>query len=160
MTLFENQAASSGKVSDEKYSKFLTDSQIGERVYGVIRSTIGNTDSAMSNAGQAIFLDAQQVASPIEKQSIQDGRPILTWTPLSGVSGYLYFVCDRPCTQNGATYLWTNYPNLTISLSAIYPNTAKALPSGTHYWWVAGVRQENGKAVSLSYSEQRSFVVP
>lgn len=159
--LMDSPAASAGGVALERRSKYLTDTNVGDRLYGAVRSfPLGGADSAVSNAQTAVFLDTQQVASPIDGQVVSDGRPILTWTPLSGVSGYLYFLCDRPCTQDAATTLWSNYPNTTSNLSATYPSSADKLPSGTYYWWVAGVRQEKGVIVSLSYSEQRRLVVP
>ncbi|WP_284327023.1 Ig-like domain-containing protein [Deinococcus metallilatus] len=158
-----NQAASAGTVSVEKYSQFLTTSNVGDKVYGAVRSLTGSTgESALSNAGRAVFLDTQQVASPVDNQKVADGRPVLTWNTLPGAEGYLYFLCDRPCTTDGAKYVWTNYPNVTSSLSAVYPSNKAPLPAGTYSWWVAGVRFNNGKGtpVSLSYSEQRRLVVP
>ncbi|WP_221091309.1 Ig-like domain-containing protein [Deinococcus aquaedulcis] len=158
----KNQAASAGSIASERYSEQLEGSDIGERVYGAVRSLgATNTESATSNAGTGVFLDAQQVASPAQNQTIADGRPILTWSRLQGVSGYLFFLCDRPCTQDSAVTKWTNFPkNMTSELSAVYPASSDKLAPGTYYWWVAGVRMEGGKAVSLSYSEQRRLVVP
>jgi hypothetical protein len=158
-----NQAASAGTVSLEKYSQYLSSSNVGDKVYGALKSLTGTSaESALSNAGRAVFLDAQQVASPVDNQKVADGRPILTWSALPGAEGYLYFACDRPCTADGAKFAWTNYPNVTTSLSAAYPSNKEALPAGTYHWWVAGVRFNNGKGtpVSLSYSEQRRLVVP
>lgn len=158
----KSQAASAGSVALEKYSIFpMSEVKASDRVYGTVRSTFnGGADSAMSNAETAVFLDAQQVASPVNGQSVADGRPILTWTPLQGTTGYLYFVCDRPCTQEDAKFIWTNYPDVTTNLSATYSSNTKPLAAGTYYWWVAGVRQEKGITVSMSYSEQRKLVVP
>lgn len=154
-------AASAGKVALERSSYSLQDQTVGNRLYGALRSlTTNNVESALSNAETAVFLDTQQVASPAQGQKVADGRPILTWTPLTGVSGYLYFLCDRPCTQDDSKFLWTNYPTTTSELSATYPTKSEALKAGTYYWWVAGVRKEKGVTVSLSYSEQRSLVVP
>ncbi|THF68536.1 hypothetical protein E7T06_16100 [Deinococcus sp. Arct2-2] len=154
-------AASAGSVALEKYSRLLSDVNVGDKIYGSVRSILGvGTESAMSNAGRAIFLDAQQVASPAQNQVVPDGRPILTWTALSGADGYLYFVCDRPCAENGSKRLWTNYPYTTSSRSAAFPSAQAALPKGTYHWWVAGTRSTGGKLVSLSYSESRQLVVP
>jgi hypothetical protein len=154
-------AASAGKVALERSSYYLQDQVVGNRLYGALRSlTTNNIESALSNSETAVFLDTQQVASPTEGQKVVDGRPILTWTPLANVSGYLYFLCDRPCTQDDSKFLWTNYPTTTSELSATYPTKSEALKAGTYYWWVAGVRKEKGVTVSLSYSEQRNLVVP
>lgn len=162
-TVMRNQAASAGTVVSESWSTPLTDASVGQKVYGtILSSSAARVDSAMSNAQVGVFLDTQQVASPLNGQTVADGRPILTWTPLTGVSGYVFFLCDRPCTDAASQYKWTNYqnPGLTTSLSAVYPSTAAALPKGTYYWWVAGVRNAGGVPVSLSYSEMRSLVVP
>ncbi|MBZ9751732.1 hypothetical protein K7W42_12765 [Deinococcus sp. HMF7604] len=160
--VMKNQAASAGSVASERFQVQLKDSDIGDRVYGTVRSLgTATAESATSTAGAAVFLDAQQVASPANGQTVADGRPILTWPALQGVSGYLFFVCDRPCTRDGAKTVWTNYPDkLTSDLSAVYPAQSEPLLPGTYHWWVAGVRMEGGKAVSLSYSEQRRLVVP
>ena len=156
-----SQAASAGSVALEKYSQFLTDENVGGKVYGALRGLSGDgTESATSNAGKATFLDSQQIASPADGGAVSDGRPILTWNSLPGASGSLYFLCDRPCTADGSKFVWTNYPTYTAAQSAVYPTSQSPLPSGTYYWWVAGVRQENGQTVSLSYSEQRRLVVP
>lgn len=161
--VIHSQAASAGSVNVERYSEFLGTSTVGDKVYGAIRALTGTSgESAVSNAGRAIFLDTQLIASPADNQAVPDGRPVLTWNALAGAEGYLYFVCDRPCTADGAKQVWTNYPNVTSSLSAVYPPAKAALPAGTYHWWVAGVRFNNGRGtpVSLSYSEQRRLVVP
>ena len=160
-TEVKRQAASAGQVAEEKYSHYPPDAQVGARLYGVVRSLSTNgTESATSNAASGVFLDTQQVASPVNGQAVPDGRPILTWSPLMGVTGYVYFLCDRPCTQADSKTLWTNYgAGLTTSLSAVYPAEKAALASGTYSWWVAGVRRD-GSSLSLSYSEQRRLVVP
>ncbi|NTX99532.1 Ig-like domain-containing protein [Deinococcus sp. JMULE3] len=157
---------SNGAVT-EKHSMPLPDGAVAGKVYGVVRSvSSAQVESALSNAGTAVLMDAQQVASPVDGQVVQDGRPILTWNALQGASGYFYSVCDRPCTDPLAREIWGNTDRqgqaiTPISeLSAVYPADQEPLVAGTYYWWIAAVRLEGGRPVSLSYSELRRLVVP
>lgn len=163
-TVVKSPLPSNGAVT-ERHSMPLPGGAVAGKVYGAVRSvSTGQVESALSNAGTAVLMDAQQVASPVDGQTIQDGRPILTWNALQGVSGYFYAVCDRPCTDDLAKVLWGNTQGDTITpttaLSATYPSTQAPLPAGTYYWWVAGVRIEGERPVSFSYSDIRRLVVP
>ena len=147
----------------QKFSESLTGAQPGDQVYGAVAALSNNAQdrSSLSNAGSAVFLQTQQSASPADKQTVSDGRPILSWTPLSGADSYLYFLCDKTCSDADAKDLWTNYPKAQAGLSAFYPASLAALPSGTYSWWVAGVKfNTQGQAVAFSYSTLRSLVVP
>lgn len=147
----------------QKFSKSLAGAQPGDKVYGAVAAlTNGAKDrSSFSNAGAASFLQTQQSASPADKQVIADGRPVLSWLPLSGADSYLYFLCDKTCSDLDAKDLWTNYPKAQTGQSAFYPATLSPLKSGTYSWWVAGVKfNTQGQAVAFSYSTIRTLVVP
>jgi Bacterial Ig domain len=147
----------------QKHSQSLSAAKPGDLVYGAVATLSNNAQdrSSFSNAGAAGFLQTQQSASPADKQTVQDGRPILSWPALSGADAYLYFLCDKVCSAQDAKDLWTNYPKAQSTLSAFYPANLKALPSGTYFWWVAGVKfNTQGQAVAFSYSVLRTLVVP
>lgn len=167
-TVTKSPLPSNGAVA-ERHSVPLPNGAVAGKVYGAVRSvSTAQVESALSNAGTAVLLDAQQIASPLDGQRVQDGRPILTWNALQGVSGYFYAVCDRPCTDDLATVLWGNTVSDTVdgtitptsALSAVYPANRAPLNAGTYYWWVAGVRIEGERPVSFSYSDVRRLVVP
>ncbi|AFD28245.1 hypothetical protein DGo_PF0022 (plasmid) [Deinococcus gobiensis I-0] len=165
-----NIAATAAGAARQTHTQFISAEDakdVGSRVFGAVRSLSGvaQTESATSAAGRAVFMDEQLVASPVKGQVVEKGQPVLTWTALPGATGYLYFLCDRPCGEQKSQFLWTNPLNggkyvTTTQLSAAYPSAREPLPRGTYHWWVAGVRQEGDRVVSLSYSESRTLVVP
>jgi len=153
----------------QRYSHPLKDAQPGDRVYGAVATLTNSSQdrSSYSNGGAAVFLQNQVVASPADGQTVSDGRPILSWPALSGADGYLYFLCDKTCSNADAKDLWTNPTSstgdisTTPSLSVAYPSGRAALPKGTYSWWVAGVKFNAQKqAIAFSYSAVRTLVVP
>jgi len=151
----------------QKFPLPLADAKPGDRVYGVVAALTNNaTDrSSFSNAGAASFLQNQQSASPADKQVVSDGRPVLSWLPLSGADAYLFFLCNKTCSDQDATDLWSSYNGKSFisqtTLSAFYPASWQPLASGTYSWWVAGVKYNNqSQAVAFSYSSLRTLVVP
>lgn len=156
-------AQTAAATGSQAYSKELADVRPGTTLYGAIRALTGPSllESPLSNADSATFLGTQEVASPADGQTVADGRPILTWNPLAGAEGYLYFLYDKTPWDETAKQVWTNYPDSTASRSATYPSTRAALPSGTYYWWVAGVKFDaSGNAEAFSFSAPRKLVVP
>jgi Bacterial Ig domain len=156
-----SQAASTA--GTQKVSKNTTDGAPGKSYFGVTTAIQNNrtTETGFSNADGATFLGAQDASSPAEGATVTDGRPVLTWLPLNGATGYLYFVYDKNPWDPTAQLKWSNSPQSTDQLSAAFPGSREKLPSGTYYWWVAGVGFDAlGKADSFSFSDPRSFVVP
>lgn len=148
-------------VGDQGYAVTVK-GQPGSTYFGTVTSITSSAESGLSNAQSAVILPEPQLASPAQGQVVSDGRPILTWSPTAGAVGYLYYVyAQNPMTTPTAKALWTNYPNTTPQLSAIYPSDKNALTSGTYYWRVAAVGFDSrGKANSFSYTAVRSFSVP
>lgn len=147
----------------QKFYKPLPSSVPGRSVYGAVAALTNNAldSSSLSNAGKAEFLPAQQTASPVDGQTVPDGRPILTWPALSGADGYLFFLCDTPCSDLKAVDRWTNFPNGRPGLSAVYPADRPALSTGTYWWWVAGVKvNPQGQVIAFSYSDLHTLTVP
>lgn len=142
----------------EKVSMFLDPEVTQGNLYGAVRVAEDNR-APLSNAMKATFLPAPLPASPGDGQTVRGGRPVLTWAPVTGASGYVFFLCDQPCVNPDAKFVWTNYPTFSKSLSAVYPSTGAALAPGEYHWWVAAVRYEDGKTVGMSYSEPRRLTV-
>jgi Bacterial Ig domain len=147
----------------QKHSQTITGAKVGATLYGAVAALSNNAQdkSSLSNAGSSTFLPVQQLVSPLEAQTVQDGRPILTWTPLAGADAYLFFLCDKVCSRQDAKDLWTNNPKAQPAVSVLYPASRAALSSGTYYWWVAGVKfNAQRQAIGFSYSPIRQLVVP
>lgn len=136
--------------------------QAGDSFDGVV-SVISNgatSESGFSNVDSATFLGPQTAVSPSNGEQVS-AKPSLTWKATPGAAGYLYYVYDRNPFETGATLLYSNFPQSSSSLNGAYPSDNAGLPSGTYYWWVAGVSfDQNGKADGFSFSEPQSFVVP
>jgi Bacterial Ig domain len=156
-----NQAASTA--GTQTASKDFADARVGDTYYGAVRAIINNqsSETGFSNADGAMFPRAQEAATPLDGDTVSDGRPVLTWTPTPGAIGYLYFVYNKNPWEAGAQTIWTNSPKSTDQLSATFPADRAALASGTYYWWVAGVTfNALGKADAFAYSEPRRIVIP
>jgi hypothetical protein len=156
-----SQAASTA--GTQKVSRNITDANPGKKYFGATTAIQNNrtTETGYSNADGATFLGPQDASSPAEGATITDGRPVLTWLPNNGVTGYLFFVYDKNPWDPAAQLKWSNSPNSTDQLSAAFPGSREKLPPGKYYWWVAGVGFDSlKKADSFSFSDPRSFVVP
>jgi hypothetical protein len=159
-----NQAASTA--GTQKYSKDYAEARVGDMVFGTIKAVTNNrtTESGYSNADRATYPRALDGGSPIDGATLSDGRPVLTWTPVEGAAGYLYFVYDKNPWEAGASVLWSNTPNATTDLSAVFPSDPAVrvpLKAGTYYWWVAAVTPDAfRKADAFSFSDPRKFIVP
>ncbi|PTA66398.1 hypothetical protein C8263_18165 [Deinococcus arcticus] len=135
--------------------------QAGDVYHGTVTTIKGSAESGLSNTDSATILPEPALASPAEAQSVSDGRPILTWTPTPGAVAYLYYVYNQNPSTSRPRAVWTNYPEAQTELSAVYPSSRDALPSGTYYWRVAAVSFDaQRKADSFSFSPVRTFRVP
>lgn len=156
------QAASAGSGA-QKYSKAVAGAKAGDSFYGTI-TAITNSASAESgygNADSATFLPPQSATSPAKDAQVAGGRPTFSWPATPGAVGYLYYLYDKNPWESDATLLFSNFPNSSSALSVTYPSDRAALPSGTYYWWVAGVSfDQNGKADGFTFSEARRLIVP
>lgn len=156
------QAATAGTGS-QKFSRAVPGAAPGDSFYGVVTAVTGGAtaESGFSNADATTFLPAQAAVSPAPGALVGSGRPAFTWGATEGAVGYLYYIFDKNPWASDATMLWSNYPQSTAQLSASYPAEREALPSGTYWWWVAGVSFDSaGKADAFTFSEPRSFIVP
>jgi Bacterial Ig domain len=160
------QTASTG-AAKEKFSKIVEGATVSGKFWGAVTTVSSNrtVESGKSNADGASFLPPQDSATPAENSSVTDGKPNLTWTPTTGVTGYLYYVYDRNPWEAGAVLKGTNFPKSTASTSSTWTDgNGIALPtlsSGTYYWWVAGVSFDNqGRADGLTFSDPKRFTVP
>ncbi len=159
-----NQAA--GTAGDQTFSRNVTADEAAGSLFGAITVLTQNrtVESGLSNADGASFMGyAQQSASPADGQKLLDGRPVLTWNANPQAQGYLYYIFDKNPFDSTGKIVWTNAPRSTDDkqLSATYPNSLAPLPSGTYYWWVAGVEfNGNDQADAFSFSAPKSFVVP
>ncbi|WP_218022873.1 hypothetical protein, partial [Calidithermus terrae] len=157
-----------GAAGRQSYSQYVPATP-GEVFYGALTVLTGGAtrESALSNADDAVFLPPQEALAPAQGAGVSNGRPQLSWARTEGAAGYLYFVLDKDPWDPRARVLWTNPANpdgtvsVTPQLSATYPDGRAPLPSGTYFWWVAGVSFD-GKGIvdGLSFSDPRSFTVP
>jgi Bacterial Ig domain len=155
-------AAASGA---QKFSRLYPDATLGGVYYGCVTAIVENRtrETPCSNADAAKFPPVQDVAAPADGATLGDGRPTLTWTATPGAVGYLYLVYDRNPWDANAKIVYRNTPasQTTDKLLVAYPPSSAALPSGTYFWWVAGVSFDTfGKADGFSFSDPRRFVVP
>ena len=154
----------------QKRSSTIPTALPGDSYYGLVTAITNNQslEGGFSNADSATFLPAQFSASPSDGQSVPGGKPTLSWTSNAGssVEGYLYFVYGKDPLLEATTPVCTNSPNSTAELAVVYPVASTAcpaggLPSGTYYWWVAGVSFDaKRQADGFSFSQVRRFVVP
>lgn len=69
-----------------------------------------------------------------------DGRAILTWTAIPGVSYWLFTATDPALTA----FNWTNLPNAHVYQSVASPFYICGLLDGTQYWFAANGRTGGG----------------
>ncbi len=154
------QSAGAG-TGAQKFSKTMDGAKAGDRFYGAVRAETEGQITGYSNADSATFLPPQGTTAPDDGARVDNGRPVLSWPATPGADGYLYYLYDRDPWAEGATLLWSNFPQSDAGRSASYPGSRDALPSGTYSWWVAGISFDaNGKADGFTFSEPRSFQVP
>ena len=159
--------SSAVNASLQKRSPTLTGVSVGDSYFGTITAvTNGATlEGGFSNADGTTFLPAQESASPSAGQTVTGGRPTLTWTALPGAIGYLYRIYTKNPLAERVDPICTNGDASTDQLSVFYPTNSSScpsqLPSGTYYWWMAGVGFDAQlKADAFSFSPVRTFVVP
>lgn len=149
-------------IGGQRFSKTV-EAKPGQPYFGSITVlTAGaSQEGIFSNSDEAVFLPPQDAQSPADGQVLTDGRPTLSWPKNNSAVGYLYYVLDKNPWDASARILWSNFPQSTDQLSAIYPSERTPLPSGTYYWWVAAVNFSNqGQADAFSFSDPRRFTVP
>lgn len=139
------------------------EAQAGDTFYGTVRAISGGGSirSGSSNFDTTTFIQQTINSQPEQDSTITTGRPNLRWEKNTEADGYFYYVYNRSPWDKERTLVWGNYPKTTAKLSADYPTDFSALPSGTYYWWVAGVSFDSKRqADSFSFSEVKRFVVP
>ena len=157
----QRKQASSASTGLQSYSTFIDDANINDTFHGVVTalSAGGNSESGYSNADATTVLPPQSALTPAHASTVPNGRPTLVWSQNQEADGYLYFVYDKNPWDANPQLLWVNpvengKRRATADLSASYPASKAALPSGTYFWWVAGVSFDvMGKPDGFSFSE-------
>lgn len=151
----------------QKRSPTLTGVSVGDNYFGTITAVTNSAtlEGGFSNSDGTAFLPGQESASPSGGQTVVGGRPTLTWTALPGAIGYLYRIYTKDPLAERIDPVCSNGDASTDQLSVFYPTNSalcpSQLPSGTYYWWVAGVSFDAQlKADAFSFSIVRTFVVP
>lgn len=145
----------------QEYTPTLQGSKPGDTYWGAVTAVVNGSEGGYSNASQTVLLPYQGTSAPAANSTVSN-KPTLSWSPTSGVQGYLWYVSAK--TQSAATasdWLCTNYPNSTDQLTSAYPASCAALAPGSYYWWVAGVSfNAQGVVQAYTFSDPVQFSVP